>query len=331
MKRQFITVILSLIIAISLLAGAQAQSNSGSDGEMGEQELSVLLKSEALVEGPYITLGDLFSGIDPQKADIAVAHSPQPGRQLVLDYRWLYGIAQRQGVNWRPRTTADQTVVTRASQVISMEEVSSAISDKLVSYGIHQPFSVELATGSFQIHLPIDVPADLEVDTIEVNTQTHRFIASVTTGAKTAAQRTYRISGKYYPLVELPVLVDRVARGDIVRRDQVALKKFQAERIPNGAISNLEDVVGKQLLRPTQPGDPLLHRDFTNPILVKRGSLVTVRLTTPNMSITTQGKALDNGAKGDVIRVVNQSSNKTIQVEVVGENEVLARPAMSIP
>ena len=40
-------------------------------------------------------------------------------------------------------------------------------------------------------------------------------------------------------------------------------------------------------------------------------------------------KEFENGSKGDVIRVVNQSSNKTIQVEVVAENEVRALPAMS--
>jgi flagella basal body P-ring formation protein FlgA len=73
----------------------------------------------------------------------------------------------------------------------------------------------------------------------------------------------------------------------------------------------------------------LLNRDFTAPILVRRGAIVTIRLETPNMSLTARGKALENGSAGDVIRVVNLQSNKTIQVEVTAENDVRAIPAMS--
>lgn len=322
--------ILSAVSGMSLVSGvAHAQSSQGFNSRNSAPAATILLKPETLVDGQYVTLGDLFSGIDPQQADIAVAHAPQPGKQVVLDYRWLYGIAQRNNVDWRPRTTADQVLVTRASQVITMDEIRDAIQIAMIDQGVPRPFTIDLSSENLQIHLSTDASTAVHVSSVEINSRTQRFVASVTTGAHTAQQRTYRISGKYYPLSTIPVLVEPVSRGSIIRPDQVEYRDFRSERVPNGAIRDINDVIGKEIIRPTNPNEPLMFRDFTNPILVRRGSLVTIRLVTANMSLTARGKALENGSKGDVIRVMNQASNKTIQVEVVAENEVRALPAMS--
>lgn len=325
-------IILSLaILSLGLSTeDAFAQSSQGSNLRNSQQiNENILLKPDALIDGEYVTLGDIFSGIDPQQADIAVAHAPQPGKQIILDYRWLYGIAQRHDVTWRPRTTADQVLVTRASQVITIDEIRDSVEIALIDHGIQQPFTVDLSSENFQIHLPVDARDDVTVSSIEVNSRTQRFVASVTTGAQTAQQRTYRISGKYYPLSTVPVLVEPVSRGHIIRPDQVEYRDFRTERVPSNAIRDINDVIGKEVIRPTNPNEPLMFRDLTNPILVRRGALVIIRLVTANMSLTARGKALENGSMGDVIRVLNQSSNKTIQVEVVAENEVRALPAIS--
>ncbi|MCC9624118.1 flagellar basal body P-ring formation chaperone FlgA [Thalassospira sp. MA62] len=309
---------------------AVAQNFQDNDSRNSQQtETEILLKPEALIEGQYVTLGDLFSGIDPQIADVAVAHAPQPGKQALLDYRWLYGIAQRHNINWRPRTTGDQTLITRASQTITIDEIRDAVNVALNDYGVASPFEIELSSENFEIHLPVDAHEMIEVTSLDVNSRTQRFVATITTGARTAQQRSYRINGKYYPLASIPVLVEPISRGNIIRPDQAEYRDYRSERIPNGAIRDLNDVIGKEVIRAVNPNEPLLYRDFTNPILVRRGSLVIIRLVTKNMSLTARGKALENGSKGDVIRVVNQSSNKTIQVEVVAENEVRALPAIS--
>ena len=328
------------ILALALLSifaslpamteSALAQSSQGRDlRNTQSSSSSVFLKPDALVEGQYVTLGDLFSGLDPDQQEIAVGHSPQPGKQTILDYRWLYGIAQRHNIGWRPRTTADQVLITRASQVITIDEIRDAVEVSLVDHGVQRPFTVDLSSNNFQIHLPVGARNNIDISALEINSRTQRFVASVTTGAQTAQQRTYRISGKYYPLTSVPVLVEPVSRGSIIRSDQVEYRDFRSERVPAGAIRDIDDVIGKEVKRSGNPNEPLMFRDLSKPILVRRGSLVIIRLVTANMSLTARGKAMEDGSLGDVIRVVNQSSNKTIQVEVVAENEVRALPAMS--
>ncbi len=312
-------ILAALVMVLSLLLPAYGQA----------QDADILLRPQARVAGAYITLGDIFSGLTPKQEEVAVAHAPQPGQQAVLDYRWLAGIAQRYKVKWRPRTTADQIIVTRDSQTIDLDEISKTIHAALEDYGIAGPFSVDLGGETFRIHLPVDVPAQVEVTGLNVNRRTGRFVADVTTGRGTSSQRTYRMNGRYYQIEQVPVLVDSVRRGDIIRPDQVEMRQFRADRLQANVVRDPADVIGKEVRRSIGPGAPLLNRDFTAPILVKRGAIVTIRLETPNMSLTARGKALENGSLGDVIRVMNLQSNKTIQVEVTAENDVRAIPAMS--
>jgi flagella basal body P-ring formation protein FlgA len=292
------------------------------------QNSEILLRPQARIEGAYITLGDLFSGLPPDQEKVPVAHAPQPGQQAVLDYRWLAGIAQRYHVDWRPRTTADQTIVSRDSQTIGMDQIAKEIKKALIDRGIPQPFMVDMSGETFSINLPVDAAAQIEITGLNINRQTQRFLADVTTGRGTAARRTYRLSGRYLPLVHVPVLVEPVRRGDIVREDQVKMVDARADRLQADIIRDPADIVGKEARRTLGPNEPLLARDLTAPILVRRGAIVTIRLDTPNMSLTARGRALESGSKGDVIKVVNLQSNKTVQVQVEAENDVRALPAM---
>ena len=58
------------------------------------------------------------------------------------------------------------------------------------------------------------------------------------------------------------------------------------------------------------------------PILIKRGSLVTINLTTPMMRLTAQGKALQEGSIGDTVQVKNTQSKQKIEARVTGVNKV---------
>src|SRR4051794_25030171 len=63
------------------------------------------------------------------------------------------------------------------------------------------------------------------------------------------------------------------------------------------------------------------------PQVVTKGSLVTMVLQQRSMTLTAQGKALEAGADGQVIRVVNTMSNRTVEAVVTGPNQVsVAKP-----
>ncbi len=63
--------------------------------------------------------------------------------------------------------------------------------------------------------------------------------------------------------------------------------------------------------------------DVRAPLLVRKGDFVTMIYDTPAMRLTATGRALTNGSKGDSVRVLNTSTNKTIEAIADGPNEVL--------
>jgi flagella basal body P-ring formation protein FlgA len=75
---------------------------------------------------------------------------------------------------------------------------------------------------------------------------------------------------------------------------------------------------------------PIQTSAIQRPILVAKGSLVTIILRTPKMTLTAQGKALDNGADGDTVRITNSQSKKVIEAEVTGTARVAVVPSGSM-
>ena len=59
--------------------------------------------------------------------------------------------------------------------------------------------------------------------------------------------------------------------------------------------------------------------------MVAKGSLVTIFLQAPKMVLTAQGKALENGSDGDVIRISNTQSKNIVEAEIIGHGKVAVR------
>jgi len=106
----------------------------------------------------------------------------------------------------------------------------------------------------------------------------------------------------------------------VIRGDDIEWISLRSDRLGRDAVIDSANLLGKSPRRLVRPGEPLRSGDLRDPILVPKGSLVTIRLETPRMILTAQGRSLEPGAKGDAIRVVNTKSNRVI-------NAVVTEPA----
>ena len=62
-----------------------------------------------------------------------------------------------------------------------------------------------------------------------------------------------------------------------------------------------------------------------------KGAKVLMVLDSPGISLTAEGKALESGAAGDRIRVVNPVSHVVIEAEVLGPGQVRVEPTGMAP
>jgi flagella basal body P-ring formation protein FlgA len=84
--------------------------------------------------------------------------------------------------------------------------------------------------------------------------------------------------------------------------------------------------IGMQLRRQVAAGQSLATADLTRPAMVQRGAMVQMRLQSPGLSLSGQGVALDSGASGERIRVLNPTSRAVLEAEVIAPGQVRVSP-----
>lgn len=125
----------------------------------------------------------------------------------------------------------------------------------------------------------------------------------------------------------LPVLYTRqaVERGQTLAAQHLLHKETALGGLQRGFYHHADEVLGmaaKRRLRAEQLITPALLGEA---LLVKRGQQVRIEAAQQGISASTLGEALENGQRGQLIRVRNLGSDKVIKVRVVGEGVVSSR------
>jgi len=120
----------------------------------------------------------------------------------------------------------------------------------------------------------------------------------------------------------VPVVAGRVQRGDIVRDHDLEYVSLPQSKIGRTVLLDRERIVGRQARRVLSPGKPVRASDIRPPVIVEKGTLGTILVQTSRMKITARGKALDDGAQGETVRVLNIRSRQTVEGTVAGRNRV---------
>jgi len=87
-------------------------------------------------------------------------------------------------------------------------------------------------------------------------------------------------------------------------------------------INHIEEAVGSALKRPLTAGTELQHSMLEAPVVIKRGAQTVIAAGNANFSVRMTGKALQDGAVGEQIRVQNLASKRTIQGEVQADGTI---------
>ena len=311
--RRFLIAIAVMLIATSS-AGRIVQAASQPAG-------LVLLKEKVVIDGSVVLLGDLFDGLGANGAT-PVARAPAPGTRVAVNARWLSAVARAYGIGWRPGSRLDGTVIERASIVIETQRIEAATIGALRQCGIDGRLSLVLDNPVTRIHLPTDAEPSLLVAGLNHNPETGRFTAHLIAPAEGTPLVRITISGRAIEMIEIPVLRRRMLPGEVIGERDIAWQDARADRISRNVVRDPVNLVGKSPRRPIRAEKPVLGSELRQPVLVSKNSLVTIRLQTARMVLTARGRAMEPGAKGDVIRVVNTKSNQIISASVTASGTV---------
>lgn len=317
----------SITLALPLLAGALAPASA--ETLQGPAAAALALRNEVQIDGNLVRLGDLFDG-PLQDAGRPVAEAPAPGQSVTLDATWLAALARAIALPWQPASRFDQVRVSRRGQAIESGTVRIALMQALAQRGLGGELGIEFDGSDPRLILPMGAEPTVAVERLTFDPPSGRFAAAIAAPATGPAEATLTISGRAYAMVEVPVLKQRMAPGDTITEADIDWISMPSDRVASGIVTELADLAGKTPRRPIKPQQPVRNTDLVDAVAVARGSLVTVMLDGANMSLTVQGKALQNGAVGDTVRVVNTMSNRTLDAVVVSPSRVAVMLPTSI-
>ncbi|MEP4194555.1 MAG: flagellar basal body P-ring formation chaperone FlgA [Aliishimia sp.] len=90
----------------------------------------------------------------------------------------------------------------------------------------------------------------------------------------------------------------------------------------SGGISDVSLVIGMEARVVLYAGRPIKEEHLTEPAIVQRNEIVPLVFEQSGLSISTNGRALDRGAVGDMIRVMNLASRTTLFGKVLSNGAI---------
>lgn len=304
---RFALLLLTLLLSAWLVFSqpASAQEADASDG-------ALTLKESVTIDDDVVRLGDLFD--QPlSMGDSPVAQAPLPGQTIVLDNRFLRTLIRAYSLDWAPTNKYQRILVARAAQRIDPNQVNQQVKDALREYlGTDKEVEIAFDVGDTNLVLPTNVPATVAVQDIRFDPNSQRFAVQLVVPASGPTLISRQVAGTVYETVQLPVLARAVAPGEVIQLTDLDWMAIRIDRVSANAATDPKQLVGMTARRPLRANQMLRISDIAMAPTIHRGTMVTLMVQTENMTLTAQGRALEDAAVGQPIRVINTMSNKPL-------------------
>ena len=299
-----LTLILSAWLTFSMPAGADDTTNNAAGG--------LTLKKNVMVNDDVVRLGDLFA--EPlSMGDAPVAQAPRPGQTIVLDNRFLRSLVRAYQLDWAPANRYQRVLVARQAQHIDPAQVTQQVEDALRDFlDTDKDMEITFDVGDTNLVLPTNVPATLSVQNVRFDPASQRFAVQLVVPASGPTLINRLVAGSVHETVQLPVLAHSIAPGEVIQTSDLDWMAIRIDRVSANAVTDPKQLVGMTARRPLRSEQMLRLSDIAMAPAVHRGTMVTLMVQTENMTLTTQGRALEDAAVGQPVRVVNTMSQKPL-------------------
>lgn len=141
-----------------------------------------------------------------------------------------------------------------------------------------------------------------------------------------------KLQWSFYRPVMVEVITQALVAARTLSRDQplaledVELISVDRAGLRSGWYARAQDVDGLELARNLRGGQIIYAHHVRRPHAVQRGDSVLIKASSQQLSITSQGEALQSGHPGDQIRVRNLHSQRILSLWVWRKGLVGTRP-----
>jgi flagella basal body P-ring formation protein FlgA len=278
------------------------------------------LRTLTTLYAPVVRLSDLFDDAG-SRADRVLGPAPPPGERIVVEAAQLAAIARQFGVDWRPASAADRAVLDRPGRLLPREAITAPLLAALVKAG--GPADAEIELPGFDAPLvPAEARPSVLVEQVDYESSTGHFSSVVLLSGEAMQPVRLRLAGAMFEVAHVLVPTHRLPAGTVLRAGDLVAATVRASTLRGDVAREAAQVLGDELRRPGVPGQPLLLADLQRPFAVLKGAHVTMEVRLPGLTVLVEGTALQPGALGERIDVLNPVSNLAVTGQVVGPDRV---------
>lgn len=282
------------------------------------------LKSVSVINDDKLKLGDIFDGIT-RNADYVIGAAPSPGQDMVLNARTLYRIAVALDLAWRPTSSGDQITIRREATVISYNQIENKLKSRLNEKGVTGNFNLALNNGKPSIILPQEFPENVEISAFDFDNQKDVFHATLVAPSIDNPLKKIQVTGLIERMVKIPVLKNNLRHGDIIGLNDIDMIEVAQSKLQHNILMEEKDIIGMTPRRMGYAGKFILAGSLGTPVLVDRGDKVNITFREGPLVLSAKGRALQAGSKGDLIRITNLNSSRTVDAIVSGDGQVIVQ------
>ncbi|MBV9863569.1 MAG: flagellar basal body P-ring formation protein FlgA [Alphaproteobacteria bacterium] len=195
-----------------------------------------------------------------------------------------------------------------------IEQLGAALGQR----GIAAPRQVELDNPMLVLPKGMD-PQALRLDAVTVDARAGRVTAVV---ASATGPERLRVTAQFYQLATVLVPARVIEPGEIIGDRDLEPATVRLDHGGQDPLGDPAAFIGKTPRHPLRAHEPVRAADLQSPVVVHRGELVTMVVETPLMTLSAQGQAMEDAARGDAIRVTNSKSSRVIEGVVTGPGTV---------
>jgi flagella basal body P-ring formation protein FlgA len=282
---------------------------------------SLTLRDRIMVDDDVVRLGDLFQE-SLSDGDVAVAQAPKAGQTLTLDARFLQQVARAYRLSWKP-AKYQKVTIGRMSQRVTAPMVRDAIAVAVQErMGSSSDLDIALDGGDLELDLPTDVENSVSVSAINFDPHSNRFAAILVAPADGPPVIQRNVFGTVYEMAQIPVPKRLISAGDVIAADDLEWQPVHLTRLSGNSLTDAEQLVGRMAKRPLKAGQILRQSDVAMSPVIRKNDLIRLVVKTGQMTLSVQGKALQDAALGQTVRVVNTNSNRQLTGTVIDAGTV---------
>lgn len=218
--------------------------------------------------------------------------------------------------------------VASSARADNLQIVQDLLHDQLLSQGAGiidaEKLEVTIQKGADELQKSIFDTA--EITNLEIEEDKSRFTAFVALNGLIPLE----VNGKYLELVSVPALKHKMTSKQVITEDDIIYIDIDKRKLSRGFLVDENDIIGKSPARTIFANRAISTRYVKEQDLVHERKAVTLYFNSGLIQMQDLGVAMEDGAKGDFIRVRNSNSNVIVSGKVIGENTVEVAPQGTI-